>query len=196
LAITSPLTGEGKTTTSVCLGETSSLQGARTIVVDCDLRRRSLQKFVYQGPTVGLVEVVHGDVPLADAIVVDDLTGVHYLPLSHGKLTATDIFGSVAMDALLDQLRSHYDFIILDTAPLLALADSRTLAAKCDAVILLCGWRKTPEDALKSAVRMLRTAGAPLAGIALTRVDVRKQAAHGYGDSAFYYREASGYHVS
>ncbi len=196
LAVTSPLAGEGKTTTSVCLGETSSLQGARTIVVDCDLRRRSLQRFVDQGPEAGLVEVVHGDVALDDAVVVDDLTGVHYLPLSHGKLTATDIFGSVAMDALLDQLRSRYDFIILDTAPLLALADARTLASKCDAVILLCNWRKTQEDALKSAIRLLRAAGAPLTGISLTRVDVRKQAAHGYGDSAYYYRESRAYHVS
>jgi capsular exopolysaccharide synthesis family protein len=196
LAVTSPLTGEGKTTTSVCLGETSSLQGARTIVVDCDLRRRALQNFVNQGPAAGLVEVVHGDVVLEDAVVVDDLTGVHYLPLSRGKLTATDIFGSVAMDDLLDQLRRRYDFIILDTAPLLALADARILAAKCDAVIVLCSWRKTPEDALKSAIRLLRAAGAPLAGISLTRVDVRKQAPHGYGDSAYYYREAKGYHVS
>jgi capsular exopolysaccharide synthesis family protein len=196
LAVTSPLTGEGKTTTSVCLGETSSLQGARTIVVDCDLRRRSLQRFVDQGPAAGLVEVVHGDIALDDAVVVDELTGVHYLPLSHGKLTASDIFGSVAMDALLDQLRSRYDFIILDTAPLLALADARTLAAKCDAVILLCSWRKTPEDAVKSAIRLLRAAGAPLAGISLTRVDVRKQAAQGYGDSAYYYRESRAYHVS
>jgi capsular exopolysaccharide synthesis family protein len=196
LAVTSPLSGEGKTTTSVCLGETSSLQGARTIVVDCDLRRRSLQKFMHQGPEIGLVEVVHGDAQLEDAIVVDDLTGVHYLPLSHGKLTATDIFGSVAMDSLLDQLRNRYDFVILDTAPLLALADARILAAKCDAVILLCGWRTTPEDALKSAIRLLRAAGAPLAGVSLTRVDVRKQAAHGYGDSAYYYREASSYHTS
>ncbi len=196
LGVTSPLTGEGKTTTSVCLGETSSLQGARTLVVDCDLRRRSLQKFVAQGPAAGLVEVVHGDVALDDAIVIDELTGVHYLPLSRGKLTATDIFGSVAMDDLLHQLRRRYDFIILDTAPLLALADARILAAKCDAVLLLCSWRKTPEDALKSAVRLLRAAGAPLAGISLTRVDVRKQVAHGDGDSAYYFREAKGYHVS
>jgi Mrp family chromosome partitioning ATPase len=172
------------------------LQGAHTIVVDCDLRRRSLQRFVEQGPEAGLVEVVHGDVALEDAIVVDELTGVHYLPLSHGKLTATDLFGSVAMDALLDQLRSRYDFIILDTAPLLALADARTLAAKSDAVILLCSWRKTPEDAVKSAIRLLRAAGAPFAGISLTRVDVRKQAAHGYGDSAYYYRESRAYHAS
>ena len=54
VAVTSPLTAEGKTTTSVCLGETSALQGARTIVVDCDLRRRTLQRFLEETPKAGL----------------------------------------------------------------------------------------------------------------------------------------------
>ena len=100
------------------------------------------------------------------------------------------------MDRLLLELRDRYDFVILDTAPLLALADARTLTVKCDAVVLLCRWRKTPQDALKSALRLLQTAGAPIAGIALTRVDVRKQSAHGYGDSTYYYREAQEYYAS
>ena len=196
VGVTSSLTGEGKTTTSVCLGETSSMQGARTIIVDCDLRRRTLQRFVSQNPTVGLVEVISGAASLDDAIVINAETSVHYLPLSESKLSATDIFGSAAMDALLDELKRRYDFIILDTAPLLALADARTLAQKCDVVVLLCRWRKTSHDAAKSALRLLRAAGAPLAGIALTQVDVRRQAAHGYGDSAYYYREAQTYYAS
>ena len=196
VAVTSPLSGEGKTTTSVCLGETSSLQGSRTIIVDCDLRRRTLQRFLTEAPTIGLVEVIEGSATLDDVVVVDERTGVHYLPLAQGKLTASDVFGGVAMDALLADLRQRYDFIILDTAPLLALADARTLAAKCDAVVLLCRWRKTPKDALKSALRLLVSSGAPLAGVALTQVDVRKQSAHGYGDSSYYYREAQAYYAS
>ena len=196
VAVTSALTGEGKTTTSVCLGETSSLQGARTIIVDCDLRRRTLQRFLEASPQTGLVEVINGQAKLDDVIVVDNKTGVHLLPLSQAKLTATDIFGGHAMDDLLEELRKRYDFIILDSAPLLALADARTLASKCDAVILLCRWRRTPEDALKSALRLLQSAGAPLIGVTLTRVDVRKQSAHGYGDSTYYYREARKYYAS
>ena len=162
VAVTSPLSGEGKTTTSVCLGETSSLQGSRTIIVDCDLRRRTLQRFLTEAPTIGLVEVIEGSATLDDVVVVDERTGVHYLPLAQGKLTASDVFGGVAMDALLADLRQRYDFIILDTAPLLALADARTLAAKCDAVVLLCRWRKTPKDALKSALRLLVSSGGPI----------------------------------
>ena len=196
VAVTSPLTGEGKTTTSVCLGETSSLQGARTIVVDCDLRRRTLHRFLETAPSTGLVEVVKGQATLDEAIVVDEKSQLHFLPLAQGKLTADDVFGVQGMDDLLTELRRRYDFIILDTAPLLALADARLLAAKCDAVVLLCRWRKTPQDAVKSALRLLQTAGAPVSGVALTRVDVRKQSAHGYGDSTYYYREVAEYYAS
>jgi succinoglycan biosynthesis transport protein ExoP len=196
VAVTSPLTGEGKTTTSVCLGETSSLQGAKTIVVDCDLRRRTLQRFLKSSPEVGLVEVIQGEATLDEAIVVDELTNLHFLPLSQAKLSASDVFGGQAMDVLLNELRRRYDFVILDSAPLLALADARTLAAKSDAVILLCRWRKTPQDALKSGLRLLQAAGAPLIGVTLTRVDVRKQSAHGYGDSTYYYRETREYYAS
>ena len=196
VAVTSPLTGEGKTTTAVCLGEASGLQGVRTVIVDCDLRRRTLQRFVVEKPQVGLVEVITGRANLESAIVVDAKTGVHYLPLSQDDLTAKDVFGGPAMDELLAELRLRYDFIILDTAPLLALAEARSLAAKCDAVVLLCRWRKTSHDALSSALRLLRAVDAPIAGVALTRVDVRKQRAHGYGDSTYYYREAGQYYVS
>lgn len=196
VAVTSPLTGEGKTTTSVCLGETSALQGAKTIVVDCDLRRRTLQRFLESAPKAGLVEVINGQASLDDVIVVDERTGLHFLPLAERKLSANDVFGGEEMDALLTELRNRYDFIILDTAPLLALADARILAAKADAVILLCRWRKTQQDAVKSALRLLQTADAPLAGVALTRVDVRKQTAYGYGDSTNYYREAKEYYAT
>ena len=196
VAVTSPLSGEGKTTTSVCLGEMSSLQGARTIVVDCDLRRRTLQRFMEHTPDAGLVEVVQGQAKLDDVIVVDEKSNLHFLPLAQGKLTADDVFGVDGMDELLQELRRRYDFIILDTAPLLALADARLLAAKCDAVVLLCRWRKTPQDAVKSALRLLQTAGAAVSGVALTRVDVRKQSAHGYGDSTYYYREAAEYYAA
>ena len=196
VAVTSPLSGEGKTTTAVCLGETSSLQGSRTIVVDCDLRRRTLQRFLEHAPSAGLVEVVQGQAKLDDVIVIDEKSHLHFLPLAQGKLTVDDIFGVHGMDELLQELRRRYDFIILDTAPLLALADARLLAAKCDAVVLLCRWRKTPQDAVKSALRLLQTAGAPVSGVALTRVDVRKQAAHGYGDSTYYYRETAEYYAA
>ena len=194
VAVTSPLTAEGKTTTSVCLGETSSLQGARTIVVDCDLRRRTLQRFLEKTPSVGLVELIEGKATLDEVIVVDEKSGLHFLPLADKQLTAGDVFGVKAMEDVLQELRRRYDFIILDTAPLLALADARTLAAKCDAVVLLCRWRKTPQDAVKSALRLLQSSGAAIAGVALTRVDVRKQSAHGYGDSTYYYRQAQEYY--
>jgi succinoglycan biosynthesis transport protein ExoP len=196
VSLTSPLTGEGKTTTAVCLGKTTSMQGVRTIVVDCDLRRRGLQKHVKEPSTTGLIEVLTGKATLAEVIVSDEETGLCYLPIAGGKLSAKDLFSGDAMDALLAELRRNFAFIILDTPPLLAVVDARVLAAKSDAVVMLARWRKTPRDALSSALRLVNLAGAPLVGVVLTRVDVTKLSAHGYGDSTYYYRAVQQYYAS
>ncbi|WP_243626026.1 polysaccharide biosynthesis tyrosine autokinase [Phenylobacterium hankyongense] len=196
VAVTSSLPGEGKTTTSICLGRASALQGARTIVVDCDLRRRTVNRVLKSEPTVGLLEVLSGDATLQQAIGVDEPTGVHILPLAKSTFTPRDVFGTAAMDRLLDDLRARYDLVILDTAPVLPVADTRVLAPKADAVIFLARWRKTPQHAIEAAFRLLAGTGAHLGGVALTQMDMRQQARYGYGDPGFYYAEYKKYYVS
>src|SRR5690606_19250140 len=132
---TSALPGEGKTTTSICLARAAALQGAKVIVVDCDLRRRSVNRFLKADAKVGLLEVLNRDVPLEQALVVDEETQAHFLPLAKKQVTPRDVFGSAAMDGLLAALQGKYDLIILDTAPVLPVADTRVLAPKADAVV-------------------------------------------------------------
>lgn len=196
VAVTSSLPGEGKTTTSICLGRTSALQGARTIVVDCDLRRRTVNRVLGAEPSVGLLEVLGGDATLDAAIQVDAATGAHYLPLAKSAFTPKDVFGSAAMDRLLAELRARYDLVVLDTAPVLPVADTRVLAPKADAVIFLARWRKTPQQAIESAFRLLNGTGAHLGGVALTQMDMKEQTRYGYGDPGYYYAEYKKYYVS
>lgn len=196
VAVTSSLPGEGKTTTSICLGRTSALQGARTIVVDCDLRRRTVNRVLGAEPEVGLLEVLGGDATLDKAIQVDAATGAHFLPLAKSAFTPKDVFGSAAMDRLLADLRTRYDLVILDTAPVLPVADTRVLAPKADAVVFLARWRKTPQQAIESAFRLLVGTRAHLAGVALTQMDMKQQARYGYGDPGYYYAEYKKYYVS
>jgi succinoglycan biosynthesis transport protein ExoP len=196
VAVTSALPGEGKTTTSVCLGRTAALQGARAIIVDCDLRRRTVNQLLRSEPKIGLVEVLAGEVSLAQAINVDDASGVHVLPLAKTAFTPKDIFGSPAMDRLLTELRSRYDLVILDTAPVLPVADTRVLAPKADTVVFLARWRKTPQHAIEAAFRLLSNTGAHIGGVALTQMDMKQQAKYGYGDPGYYYAEYKKYYVS
>ena len=98
------------------------------------------------------------------------------------------MFGSEATDRLLDVLRGTFQVVLLDTAPVLHVADTRVLAAKVDAVVILAKWRTTPRAAVESALKQLESVGARIAGIELTQVDLREQTRSGYGDGGHYYR--------
>lgn len=196
LAITSALPGEGKSTTAVCLARSSALQGLRTVIVDCDLRRRNVNKLLKEEASVGLLEVLSGDATLDAALAIDEASGASVLPLSKSNFTPKDVFGTAAMDRLLEQLRKRFDLVILDTAPLLPIADTRVLAPKADVVVFLTRWRKTPQHAVEAAFRMLQGSGAHLAGVALTQVDMKNQAKYGYGDPGYYYAEYKKYYTS
>jgi succinoglycan biosynthesis transport protein ExoP len=196
VAITSALPGEGKTTTSICLARVAALQGSRVIVVDCDLRRRTVNRMLRSEPNAGLLELLSGEATLQQVVAVDSETQAHFLPLSKATFTPKDVFGSSAMDRLLADLRARYDLVILDTAPVLAVADTRVLAPKADAVVFLARWRKTPQHAIEAAFRLFAGTGAHVGGVALTQMDMKQQARYGYGDPGYYYAEYKKYYLS
>jgi len=196
VAVTSALPGEGKTITSVCLGRAAALQGQKVLVVDCDLRRHAVNRLLRSDPAVGLLEVLSGAASLEQAIAPDARTGADFLPLSNSKVTPKDVFGTPAMDRLLAELRNRYDLVVLDTSPVLPVADTRVLAPKADVVIFLARWRKTPQHAVESAFRLLSGTGAHIGGVALSQVDMRQQAKYGYGDPGYYYAEYKKYYVA
>lgn len=196
VTLTSALPAEGKTTTAVALARVAGQAGVRVIIVDCDLRRRNVNRLLGIEPEQGLVEVLNGAVKLKDALIVDPVSGAAILPLAKSSFTPKDVFGSEAMDKLLVELRKSYDLVILDTAPVLAVSDTRVIAAKSDAVVFLARWRRTPEKAITNAIRLLEQSGAHVAGLALTQVDMNAQAKYGYGDAGYYYAEYKKYYAT
>lgn len=196
VAVTSALPGEGKSTTCLTLARVSAQSGARVLVVDCDLRRRNLNRMLGFEPETGLLEVLNSKAALEQVVHLDEGSGAHVLPLARNSFTPKDVFGSKAMDQLIADLAARYDLVLLDTAPTLAVADTRILAARSDAVIFLARWRKTPEKAIQQSLRLLEQAGAHVAGVALTQVDMNAQARYGYGDAGFYYAEYKKYYAT
>jgi len=194
IAVTSSLPGEGKTTTSVCLARVMALSGQSVVVVDCDLRRRSINQYITGPVEGGLLEVLAGKTELNDVLIKDDMTNVLYLPLVESAYTPKDVFGSEAMDHLLDRLRASFDVVILDTAPVLAVVDTRILARKADVVAMLVRWRKTQRKAAQASLELLTETGAHVCGVVLTQVNVKEQAKYGYGDSGYYYDQYKKYY--
>jgi capsular exopolysaccharide synthesis family protein len=194
LALTSSVPGEGKSTTSLCLARSSALAGQRTIVVDCDLRRRGLEGILHHKPTAGLLEVLSGQVPLRDAIFRDEASGAYVLSVVAAKFTPREVFNTKAFADLLTTLREHFEHVILDCPPVLAVADTRIIAKQADATLFLLRWQKTPARAARIALDALQAMGVRVAGVALTQVNLKAQAAYGYGDSGYYYREYAKYY--
>jgi exopolysaccharide transport family protein len=194
ILVTSALPGEGKTTTTFCLGRSMATAGTKVVVVDCDLRRRNINALLDVEPPVGLIEVLQGVASLDEALVFDEPSGAWFLPLAKSPHTPRDLFGSAAMEQLLAALRERFDVVLLDTAPVIPVSDTRILASQADVVVFLVQWRKTPRKAIESGFGLLKSVGADVAGVALTLVDAQQQAKYGYGDSGYYYRSYRKYY--
>jgi capsular exopolysaccharide synthesis family protein len=171
VAVTSALPGEGKTTVSLCLARVAALSGQRVLLIDCDLRRRCLKEVLDIEPSVGLLQVLAGEVSWRQAIYVDDASGMSVLPLSGSGFTPKEIFGAEDTSSLLAELRNSFDLIILDCAPVLAVAETRVAAAMADCAVVVARWQKTPLRALRATLQQLSDAGVSIRGVALNGVD-------------------------
>ncbi|HEX5764938.1 MAG TPA: polysaccharide biosynthesis tyrosine autokinase [Woeseiaceae bacterium] len=193
VAVVSSLPSEGKTSMTYCLGRMAAMSGTKTIVIDGDIRLRQLTEVSGLKPEAGLLEYLFGETRLADAVVTDEKTGLHILPLTDRKHTPRDVFGSRAFDALLSMLQQTYDLIIIDTGPILLMAETRVVTSKVDQVVVATRWRKTNRGTLRETMKILRDFRANVAGVVLTFVDLRKRAHHAY-TSADYKAYAKYYH--
>lgn len=180
VAVTSALPNEGKTTVSLCLARVSALSGQRVLLIDCDLRRRTVKEVLDIEPDVGLLQVLSGETTWRQAIYLDEASGMCVLPVSGSGFTPKEIFGAEDMSRLLADLRGSFDLIILDCAPVLAVAETRVAAAKADAVVLVSRWQKTPMRAVRAALQQLHDAGANIRGVALNGVHRRAPGYYSY----------------
>lgn len=171
VAVTSALPDEGKTTCALSLARVAALGGQRVAVLDCDLRRRALNRVLNIHPRAGLIEVLSGQRSWRDVCGVDEPSGAHVIPLAETALTPRDMFSLPAMEDLLRELRSHYDLIILDCAPVLVAADARLVVSQADTSIVVTRWRKTRIREAEDAVRQLLPAGAKILGVAINGFD-------------------------
>lgn len=186
VAITSALAGDGKSSTALALARVAALSGRKAMLIDCDLRRRTLNSMLDIEPRAGVLQVLRGDVSWRAAAGRDDASGAHVLPATDGSFTSEDVFNSDAMKRLVNDLANVYDFIILDCAPVLTLAEVRDLAALADGVVVVARRNKTPKLALQTAMTELRAINATVLGVAFNGVDVSAPGRLSYADPLYF----------
>lgn len=185
IVVTSALPREGKSTTSICLARSMATAGIRTILVDCDLRRRQTSATLLPGGASGLLDYLDGKADIDDAIAIDQVTECAILGTNVLPAEPRDLFGPGQLDKLLDELRQRFELVLIDTAPVLGIAETRSIAAAADATLMLARWRKTSIKAVDTAIELLLAAQVKLHGVVLTIVDVRKHASTGYDDYSY-----------
>jgi capsular exopolysaccharide synthesis family protein len=196
LLVTSAQAKEGKTTVACALAAASAAMGARTVVIDADLRQPRLHKAAALERRPGLVDVIAGTVDLSQALVEDKESRVTFLPAGEAVSDPMTALTSESLRAVLDRLGRSFDLVIVDAPPIIPVADARVLSTLVDSVVVLARWGRSDASVLGYALKLLRDAGADVAGVALTMVDQRKHAQYGFSDSALYYESSRRYYLT
>lgn len=194
--VTSSLPEEGKTTLSVSLASLVARSQKRVLIVDLDLRHPSVHRELGWQVSAGLVEYMAGERTLQEVIHNDLETGLHFLPVKAQTTTPTDLLESDKMRQLVQLCRDNYDLVILDSAPVASVNDTKVAATLADRVVFVVHWGKTIESAARDSLQSLREAGIEPAGAVLTQIDLRKHAQYGYGDIGQYYTRSRRYYVN
>ncbi|MGA9059151.1 MAG: polysaccharide biosynthesis tyrosine autokinase [Terriglobia bacterium] len=194
LLITSAVPSEGKTTITVNLGAMLASLGSKVVIVDCDMRKPSCHRSTGVENKPGFVQCLTGHVELADAILpVPGVPNLSVIPCGPIPPNPAEVLSSPVTPELLNKLRSQFEYVLVDSPPLLTVSDSRILSTLTDAVVLVTRAYGTPYDVVRRARELLYHTGARILGVALNSVDVHKQGGYGYGDGYGFYRYGYGY---
>lgn len=194
--VTSSVPLEGKSAIAASLARQSARSGLKVILVDADLRRPRLHEVLGLANQNGLSEVLTGRVSPEAAIKHDERSGLDFLPAGVGVVSPPDLFRSSTMRILLEEMGAYYDLVIIDSPPVGAVSDGLTLSGIVDKSLYVIRWEQTPRNVVLAGMRQMFEAGADIAGVVLSRVDVKKHARYGYADSGYYRGNYSKYYVN
>ncbi len=191
LLVTSALPSEGKTTTAMNLGAALAGLGNRVVIVDCDMRRPACHRAAGVENKPGFVQCLTGHVDLSKAILkVPGVNSLSVIPCGPIPPNPAEVLSSQLTGELLHKLKAQFDFVLVDSPPILSVADSRILATMTDAAILVSRAHSTPFDVVRRARSLLYGAGSRILGVALNGVDFKRE---GYGYMAGGYGTTYGY---
>ncbi|WP_417811867.1 GumC family protein [Thalassospira alkalitolerans] len=181
---TSSLPSEGKTTQAISLVQNFAGMGKKVLLIEGDIRRRTLNEyFKAEAGEHGLLSVISGDVALSDAIIKSESIGADILMGQVSHINAADIFSSDKFTAFLKEMRKLYDYIIIDTPPVLVVPDARVIGQHCDAIMYSVRWDSTTKTQVLSGLRELATVNLQPSGLILSHVDPKGMKKYGYGES-------------
>jgi capsular exopolysaccharide synthesis family protein len=182
LLVTSAGASEGKTVSSLNLAATLAEAGSRVLLIDVDLRKPSCHRQLGITNTAGLSSFLAGQVEVGGVIHALEAPKLDFIPAGPTPPNPAELVGSQRMRAMLEEMRERYDFVILDSPPVLPVTDAVVLAREVDGVVQVVKGHDTPRELIRRARDQLVQANAHLLGAVINNVDL------GWGDLYFYNR--------
>lgn len=173
IGIVSSLPKEGKTTVAANFAQLVALTGHRTVLIDGDLHTRSLTRELAPNAKSGLVEALNDPPSLGYHVQRSTETGLDFLPsiVASRMVNSADVIGSKAMADLLKVLRENYEYIVIDLAPVMPVADSKAVSHLIDAMVYVIEWGQTTRSAVQESVSGSEVLQKKLLGAVLNRAN-------------------------
>ena len=192
ILVTSGHPGEGKTTTAVNLSVALTQLGSRVLLADSDMRRPRIGSILKlpANPAGGLSTLLTGQFELNDVVATTQIPNLFAIPCGPIPPNPAELLASSSMQRFLEEAAQTYDYVVLDSPPVLHVTDARVLAPQVEAVILVAHGAVTPREAVKHARQHLQQVNGNLIGVVLNNVDFRSV---GYDYYQRYYRKGYGY---
>lgn len=186
---TSSIPGEGKTTQSLSLTQNLAGMGKSVLLVEGDVRKRIFAEYFQIKDKDGLMAVLEGKITLGEAVKHESSLSADVLMSEKPTSNAADIFSSQAFVTFLKKARKDYDYIVIDTPPVLAVPDARIIGRHVDTTLYTVRWDHTTHRQVTQGLKELAQVNVPIAGLVLGQIDQKGLKRYGYNDQAY-----AGYH--
>lgn len=181
ILLTSAVPGEGKTTLAIALTRhLSKMEGKRALLLEADIRRNTLRSYIDSKPPVELMDILLGKTSSENIDLYNEDLEIELLTGTNSSGNAADLFASRRFKDLMAALRETFDYIVIDSPPVLAVPDARVLASYSDAVVFVVRWSVTSKTQVQQGINMIESVGTTLTGMVMTQVDQRKMKTYGY----------------
>jgi capsular exopolysaccharide synthesis family protein len=178
--LASSLPGEGKTTTAINIALSLAEAEHNVVLVDGDMRRPKIADYLDLIGSVGFSTVLTGRASLQEVLQKTRFPGLTVLTSGGIPPNPSELLGSMAAQKVINDLRTSFDYVIIDSSPLLAVTDAAILAAASDGVLIIARFTETKREQLAHAVGNLKNVGAPILGAMFTMMHTR-------GAESYYY---------
>jgi succinoglycan biosynthesis transport protein ExoP len=184
--ITSAMSREGKTVTAVNISVMLAQLGGSVLLIDADLRRARCHRVLAVDNHLGLTEVLTGSRNINEMIRATEIENLYFLGAGSVPPNPTELLNSPRMAEVMTQLRERYEYIVIDSAPVLPVSDSMVLSRLTDGVVLVANGSATPRQQVKNACARLEYARAKILGLVLNKVKIHSPDYHYYYHQDYY----------